>query len=73
MNLEPKQLKTMLDKAICFVEVNLKPYSIGSVTGVAFTLLSIVIIGYAEVDVIPSPAKRALEDLLEEKRKMKAI
>jgi hypothetical protein len=69
VSLDPKQLESAMDKAICFVEVTMKPYSIGSVHGIAFSLLSIVIIGYAEVDSIPSPAKRALEEFLEAKKK----
>ncbi len=33
VNLDPKQLISAMDKAICFVEVSMKPYSIGSLNG----------------------------------------
>ncbi len=71
VKLSPHDLVTHLSKSICFVEGSLKPYSINDKNGVAFGLDSIVIVGKSTDSEIASPCKRALESLLDGRKKLK--
>jgi hypothetical protein len=60
-----------LDKNVFFVEVSMKPYTINNTNGISFTLISAIAFGKATIDSIPSPAKRALTEILEARKRTK--
>ncbi len=71
VSVNPTEFEKRLDKAICFVEATMKPYTVGSLNGISFTLASLIVVGKARVDTIPSPAKHALELALIERKRLR--
>jgi hypothetical protein len=65
----PRDMIQDLTKSLCFVEAGMKTYMVNNVSGIAFNLISVVVVGKATVDCLPSPPKRALMDLLESRKK----
>ena len=61
----------IVEKAVCFFEVIVNPYSINDLSGVSLNLINGIVVGKAKMDSIPSPSKRALEHLLKERKKQK--
>ena len=60
--------ETTLVRALCFVECSVKPYSIpGSASGLAFSLISLTVVGKSSLINVPSPSKRALALMMSER------